>query len=245
VSKKLERQAEVASMLSEYRPTLTASMRVKLAVADAIRGQIEAVRGADSMGEVRKFESIAGRYYWQTFAHLPVSFEARWRQSVPDHWHLAGPRTSPVDRKRAKRALSPAHAILNYLYAILECETTIAAYRLGFDPSLGLMHADKRYRPSLSSDLMEPSRPIADRFALELLRNQDLVRGDVVETREGVCRLGPRLARTLGAASHQLRNAVAPDVEWLARQLLDNADHPTPLTRRRHRRSRSRAAPQR
>jgi CRISPR/Cas system-associated endonuclease Cas1 len=70
VSKKLERQAEVASMLSEYRPTLTVSKRVKLAVADAIRGEIEAVRGADSMAQVRKIESIAGRYYWQTFAHL-------------------------------------------------------------------------------------------------------------------------------------------------------------------------------
>ena len=44
----------------------------------------------------------------------------------------------------------PAHAVLNYLHAILESETTIAAYRMGFDPSLGLMHVDKRYRPSLS-----------------------------------------------------------------------------------------------
>ena len=142
------------------------------------------------MAEIRKIESIAGRYYWQTFAHLPLSYDSKWRRNVPDHWHLAGPRTSPVDRKRAKRALSPAHAVLNYLYAILESETTIAAYRMGFDPSLGLMHADKRYRPSLSSDLMEPARPVADRFAVELLRDRQLARGDVVETREGICRLG-------------------------------------------------------
>jgi CRISP-associated protein Cas1 len=68
-----------------------------------------------------------------------------------------------VDCKRTKRALSPAHAVLNYLYAILESETTIAAHRMGFDPTLGLMHVDKRYRASLASDLMEPARPAARR----------------------------------------------------------------------------------
>jgi len=41
---------------------------------------------------------------------------------------------------------------------------------MGFDPTLGLMHTDKRYRPSLSSDLMESVRPVADRIAVELLR---------------------------------------------------------------------------
>jgi CRISPR-associated protein Cas1 len=238
LSKKLDRQAEVAAMLAEYRPTLTASRRVKLSVADAIRAQIEPLRVSRSMSELRKVESIAGRYYWQTFAHLPISFDSAWRKSVPDHWHAAGPRTSPVDRKRAKRAMSPAHAILNYLYAILQCEATIAAYRMGFDPSLGLMHADKRYRPSLASDLMEPARLAADRLAIELLENRELRRGDVVETREGTCRLGPQLARELGSAAHPLRAAVAPHAEWLARELLGAPDHPTPLTRQRHSASR-------
>ncbi len=172
-------------------------------------------------------------------AHLPISFDSSWRRSVPEHWHTAGPRTSPIDRKRAKRAMSPAHAILNYLYAILECEATIAAYRMGFDPSLGLMHADKRYRPSLASDLMEPARSAADRFAIELLESRELRRGDVVETREGTCRLGPHFARELGPAAHAMRLAVAPHAEWLARQLLNDTEHPTPLTRRRHRRSRA------
>ena len=36
------------------------------------------------------------------------------------------------------------------------CKATAAAQRMGFDPTLGLMHSDKRYRPSLASDLMEP-----------------------------------------------------------------------------------------
>ena len=86
------------------------------------------------MRELRVAESIAGRRYWQAFARVPIAFEGRWRRSVPDHWHTAGPRTSRLDRKRAKRALTPAHAMLNYLYAILESEATIAAQRMGIRP---------------------------------------------------------------------------------------------------------------
>ena len=59
-----------------------------------------------------------------------------------------------------------------YENAILETEATIAAQRMGFDPTLGLMHADKRYRPSLASDLMEPVRPVADEVVFELLEDR-------------------------------------------------------------------------
>jgi hypothetical protein len=43
-------------------------------------------------------------------------------------------------------------AILNYSYAILETEATIACHVMGLDPSVGLMHTDLRYRGSLSTD---------------------------------------------------------------------------------------------
>ena len=65
------------------------------------------------------------------------------------------------------------------------------------DPSLGILHTDKRYRGSLAADLMEAGRPAADELVLELLGDRELRRGDVYETREGVCRLGPELVREL------------------------------------------------
>jgi CRISPR/Cas system-associated endonuclease Cas1 len=105
---------------------------------------------------------------------------------------------------------------------------------MGFDPTIGLMHSDKRYRPSLPSDLMEPARPVVDRIAFELLRDREFCRGEVVETRQGVCRLGAGLARELGEHSPVLREAVGRHAEQLARELLKAPDHPTPLTRRRH-----------
>jgi CRISPR/Cas system-associated endonuclease Cas1 len=74
---------------------------------------------------------------------VPAQFGASWT-AVPEHWHTAGPRTSRVDRRWPRRATTPAHALLNYAYAILETEAVIAAQATGFDPSLGLMHADVR-----------------------------------------------------------------------------------------------------
>jgi len=46
------------------------------------------------------------------------------------------------------------------------------------------------YRPSLASDLMEPVRPVADRIAFELLTDREFSRGEVIEIRQGVGRLG-------------------------------------------------------
>jgi CRISPR-associated protein Cas1 len=131
--------------------------------------------------------------------------------------------------------VTPAHALLNYAYAILETEAIIAAHAIGFDPSLGLMHADVRYRSSLATDLMEPVRPVADALVLDLLENRPLNRGDVLETRRGTCRLGRPLILELAAASDTFREALGPHAEHLARRLLKTAARPTPLTRERHR----------
>ena len=231
LAEKAKRQARLVERFLDFAPSAGDPQ-------GAILAQVAAIADAGTIRELRVAESIAGRQYWQAFAKIPIGFERAIRHTVPEHWHTAGPRTSRLDRKRAKRALTPAHAMLNYLYAILESEATIAAQRMGFDPTLGLMHADKRYRASLASDLMEPARPAADQVALDLLKVVELRRGDVVETREGICRLGPELARQLGATAHKLFNHVAPTAEWMAQQLLKDAEHPTPLTRTRHKKSR-------
>ena len=65
--------------------------------------------------------------------------------------------------------------------------------------------------------------------------NHEFSRGGVVETRQGVSRLGVGLARELGQHSPALREAVGPHAERLARDLLKTSNLPTPLTRRRRR----------
>jgi CRISPR associated protein Cas1 len=73
---------------------------------------------------------------------------------------------------------------------------------------MGILHTDKRYRSSLAHDLMEPLRPMVDGLAIELVRTHALSRGEVYETREGVCRLGPPLARRLAGWVPALRPAL-------------------------------------
>jgi CRISPR-associated protein Cas1 len=158
----------------------------------------------------------------------------------PEHWRRAGPRLSGADHKRPRKAQTPAHALVNYAYAILETEATIAAHAMGFDPSLGIILADTRYRGSLVADLVEPVRPIVDELVLDLLERCELRRGDLFETREGVCRLGPPLIGELAELSPIVRRELAPYAEQLARVLLQDPSHATPLTRERHPNTRSR-----
>ena len=231
---KLEAQADlVERRLAHLRPALTRNHRSVVSVAEAIREQAEAMHSELSYSELRKLESIAGRHYWQTWARVPIRFDLSWGGATPEHWRRAGARTSRIDRQWPRRAITPAHAFLNYGYAVLETEALIASYALGFDPSLGLMHADVRYRGGLAIDLMEPLRPLVDERVLDRLEERELSRGDVLETPRGVCRVGPHLGRELAGLGPELRGALAPHAERLASRLLSAPTHPTPLTRRR------------
>jgi hypothetical protein len=69
---------------------------------------------------------------------------------------------------------------------------------------------------------------------LELLDSHELMRGDVFENREGVCRIGPSMVQRLAQLGPPLRWAIAPHGEQLARTLLAAPDHATPLTRDNH-----------
>jgi CRISPR-associated protein Cas1 len=80
-------------------------------------------------------------------------------------------------------AANPANAVLNYLYALLESEATLAARTVGLDPGLGVMHADQVRRDSLAADLMEPIRPRVDAYAFDLLTKRPFAARDFHETR--------------------------------------------------------------
>ena len=136
-------------------------------------------------------------------------------------------------------ATNPANAILNYLYALLEAETIFACHALGLDPGLGIFHADREGRASLALDLMEACRPAVDAYLLALLTQRTLSAREFVETREGACRITPRLAEQLAETCEVWRSHVAPVVEWTANTLAKHARSrvPTraPLTRAHHR----------
>jgi CRISPR-associated protein Cas1 len=100
-------------------------------------------------------------------------------------------------------AVTPAGAILNYLYALLEAEGRLACQIVGLDPALAIVHADIRGRDSLSLDLMEAVRPSVDRYLHALLRDRVFRASDFYETQRGICRL-------LAPLTHELAETCRP-----------------------------------
>lgn len=118
-----------------------------------------------------------------------------------------------------RQACNPPNAILNYLYALLEAETTLALHGVGLDPLVGIFHTDQPNRNSLALDAMEPVRPIVDAYVLALLTQRTLSRRDFAETRQGVCRIMPPLATRLATTISTWRHHIAPVAERIAQSL--------------------------
>lgn len=195
----------------------------------------------DGVG-MRVIEARAAAAYWGTWSPLPVRFAHRDRDRAPAHWRTFGSRTS-VLTGGPRLATNPANAILNYLYAILEGEASIAARVVGLDPGLGVIHADQLNRDSLAADLMEPVRPVVDRFVVDLLASRTFAARDFFETREGVCRIMPILARELALTGRSWFNLVGRVAEDVAEALgpcpIRPGRMPTPITGRRRSAGRS------
>lgn len=99
-----------------------------------------------------------------------------------------------------------------------------------------MLHADQLNRDSFSADLMEPVRPIVDSFVLRLLGSRAFAISDFYETRQGVCRVTPPLARELAATLPEWRQGVGLVTEDVAHLLgtgeVRKRATPTPMTGR-------------
>ena len=119
---------------------------------------------------------------------------------------------------RPRAATNPVNALLNYVYALLESESRLALLAAGFDPTLGVLHADQRNRDSFALDAMEPIRPAVDTFVLDLLEERVLTSRDFVELPNGVCRVRAPLTHDLALTLPRWRQLVAPVVAHLAQR---------------------------
>lgn len=202
---------------------------------DALRMAAQRLHVGVTRDDLRLAESQAAAAYWSAWAPVPVRFARRDADRVPAHWRTFGGRAPPLTGN-PRLAGNPANALLNVLYACLEAEATLAARVVGLDPGVGLLHADQPNRDSLAADLMEPLRPVVDRYLLRLLTGRVFAAADFYETRQGVCRVTPPLARELAEASADWLAPVGRVAEDVAR-LLDQAGTgngvlATPLTGR-------------
>ena len=191
---------------------------------DEVQSQLvevrERVEWAPHLKTVKDLEAKAARAYWRAWRRVPVQFKSRDAKRRPRHWQAFGSRISPLTDPSPRKAVNPANAVLNYLYAVLEAEATIAALSARLDPALGFLHADRSERASLACDLMEPVRPAVDAFALSLFRERQFTKDDVFERRDGHCRLLPPLTHELAVTASLWAQRVWPVTDAVATVLV-------------------------
>jgi len=167
-------------------------------------------------------EAQAASAYWSAWRTLPLNFPKKDLPRVPEHWRSFGTRISPLSGS-PRLAVTPGCAMMNYAYALLESEVSLAARAVGLDASMGIFHADQPNRDSLACDLMEPVRPQVDAYLLEWITTQPLKREWFFEQRDGSARLMASLTERLAETAPTWARAVAPVAEWVAQALWSSA----------------------
>jgi CRISPR-associated endonuclease Cas1 len=213
IDRKLRGQEQVArhKLLATETADTISRYRAELATADS--------------ESIRLIESQAAGAYWSVWHTLSITFPRKDSPRVPEHWRVFSARVSPLTGS-PRLATNPPNAILNYLYALLESESRLAAAALGLDPGIGVLHVDAPARDSLACDLMEAVRPQVDAFLLDWITREPLKREWFFEQRDGNCRLTASLAVRLSETALTWGRAVAPVAEWVAQSFWNNCRKP-------------------
>lgn len=175
---------------------------------------------ASTTAQLRSVEARAANAYWTAWSGVTIRFSNRDQLRLPAHRPIFLTHASPLT-KTSRAASNPINNLLNYLYTILETEVRLAILALGMDPGMGVLHADLKGRDSFVFDVIEPLRPVVDNHVLTLLEHRTFSARDFFETREGVCRLMPPLAKPLGEMGPNLARVTAPVVEQVAQRLAE------------------------
>ena len=198
------------------------------AIADKIAFFRSSLPDANSIETIRQLEAQAAQVYWSAWRSLPISFPTVDYRRVPDHWCTFGTRKSVLTGS-PRLAINPPNAMLNYMYALLESESRLAAAAVGLDPGIGVLHVDTDARDSLACDLMEPARPHVDAYLLKWITDGPLRREWFFEQRDGNCRLTGSFAQQLSESLSTWSRVVAPIAEWTSRMLWSTARKPAKL----------------
>jgi len=156
---------------------------------------------------------------------------------VPRHWPTFEGRRSLLTKGNANRkAERPLNAMLNLTFHFATIEAQLACQAVGLHPSLGFVHADDPRRANLALDLVEPLRPVVERYLLDLVAERTFSRADFVERSDGSIRIAPALVQQLAATMPMWAKAAAPYAESLSHLLgraVEGKWQPrTPLTQR-------------
>ncbi len=194
---------------------------------------------AETVDECRQLEAVGAAAYFAVWTDHPATalgFVAKDRRRVPPHWQTFDSRRSAITGAANTNRLAerPLNGLLNYCYRLAEVEARFALVRLGLDPGLGVLHADAAGRDSLALDVIEPVRPVVDRFVLDLVAERAFHKRDFAERSDGHVRVAAPLSHELAAMMPSWRKVIAPHAEALAHiftdQVTGKATRTTPLT---------------
>ena len=194
VRQKLEASIETLEAVFENCPAR------KIAVDGANRGieQIDRGKVKDTQA-LLGVEGAAAAKYFGAWEGLELGWKGVKQYPVPKPWLSYSQRSSVLTGHKAKnwKADHPINAMLNYGYALLESRTRLKTVSEGFDPMAGIYHELSEGTPSYVLDVIEPDRPRVDRAILEFALSNTFSVKDFYLRKDGVCRLGPELARNL------------------------------------------------
>lgn len=155
---KTQQQAEVLRYLSNRRPSAQEAIDQGLGQLTPDGPLLTADQQQLPLALVRPTllgrEGSQARAYWQAVA-------------------AALPEAMTFEQRSRRPAIDPFNAALNYLYGMLYTTVEQALLAAGLDPYLGLFHANEYNAPTLAFDLIEPFRPWADRFLIDLVLNNE------------------------------------------------------------------------
>lgn len=195
VKGKLAGHAAVLREALDLRSDVRKPLRDALATVMEVRARLGEVRDLDAL---RGLEGAGAAAFFRAYAAL-----------FPPALGFAGRNRRPPR--------DPVNAALSLAYTLLHAEAVRRAWMVGLDPCVGFLHAPLPGRDSLAADLVELSRPPADRWVWSLFRRRLLRADHFTRLEDGACLLGKtgravfyeEFESLIGRERQRLRHAAA------------------------------------
>ncbi|MFN3370895.1 MAG: CRISPR-associated endonuclease Cas1 [Sphingomonadaceae bacterium] len=167
IAGKIAAQHDLLVEIRAARPDLAGALLAPVEALGRMRGHANQKPTLDAL---RGLEGAAAAAFFQGYV-----------QAFPESVGFTGRNRRPPR--------DPVNAALSLAYTLLHAEAVLAAHGHGFDPWVGYVHALDFGRESLACDLVEPLRPIVDRFVWRLFAGQTLRARDFSTEKDGACLL--------------------------------------------------------
>lgn len=208
VKRKVSMQKEFLTDVRQRRPDLRFTMTNASGILERI---IEDIKKPDiEMETLRGLEGGASATYFSAYtAMFPASLGFTRRNKRP-----------PED---------PVNAMLSLCYTMLHFEMVREIEVIGLDPTIGFYHQFDYGRESLACDLVEPYRPLVDRFVWEFFRERIFTNRDFAldDERPG-CYLKKegrqRFYQLYEEWSKSIRQQLTNEVRTMAMRIIDGKD---------------------